>query len=364
MINNIKIFDQNMLLENPNMLWLLIVVLTHIIWYIFLRKGNSPSIKFSNLSLFESKKNLKEKLVYLPYMLRLIATSLIIFSICEPYIKKETIQYLENPEYEEVSEKDSINVIDIIIAMDISGSMLAKDLKPNRLNASKDIAIDFINQRMHDRIGLVIFSGEAFTQSPLTNDHLALINLFNKIEFGMINYGTAIGDGLGTALNRLKGSKTKSKIVILLTDGENTTGKISPLTAADIAASDSMNVKVYTIGVGTKGMAKTPVAYDREGRFIYEYRPVKIDENTLKMIAKITGGKYFRATDNESMKRIYDEINQLETTKIEDENDPNEKEIAYIEYKKVWKYHIYTFLSLILFTISFILNKIYFRRLI
>ena len=362
MINNIKIFNQDILFDQPNILWLLVIVLIHIIWYIFLRKGNSPSIKFSNLSLFESKKNLKEKLVYLPYILRLIATSLIIISISEPFIKEESIRYLDIEESQEISDKDSINVIDIMIALDVSGSMLAKDFKPNRLHASKDIAIDFINDRINDRIGIVVFAGEAFTQSPLTNDHLALINLFNKIEFGMINDGTAIGDAIANSVNRLKDEKIKTKIIILITDGENTAGSISPEMAADIAKNKS--IKIYTIGVGTKGMAKMPVAYDLNGKFIYDYMAVKIDEKSLKKIANVTGGKYFRATNNESMKRIYEEINQLETTKIEDENDSYNQDITYVEHKKVWQYHIYTFLALILFTVSFILNKIYFRRLI
>ncbi len=214
----------------------------------------------------------------------------------------------------EIRSKQEIKGIDIIIAMDISGSMLSQDLEPNRLYASKKIVIDFIKQRKNDRIGLVLFSGKSFTQCPLTTDYNHLINRFNDIKYGMIDDGrTAIGDGLGTALNRLKGSKTKSKIVILLTDGENTAGKISPLTAADIA--EKSGVRVYTIGIGTKGMAKTPVGMDLTGRFVYDYVEVKIDEQTLTEIANKTGGKYFRAKDNESLEGIYNTIDEIETSK-------------------------------------------------
>ena len=211
---------------------------------------------------------------------------------------------------------------------------------------------DFIKKRKDDRIGLVIFSGKSFTQCPLTTDKTSVINLFNDIEYGMIDDGrTAIGDGLGTALNRLKGSKTKSKIVILLTDGENTTGKISPLTAADIAASDSMNVKVYTIGVGTKGMAKSPVAIDFNGKFVYDYVEVKIDEQTLTEIANKTGGRYFRATNNESLKEIYNTIDELETSEIESIKFNTQTE----------EFYLFSLIALGLFLISFILKITYFK---
>ena len=215
--------------------------------------------------------------------------------------------------WEEVKTKG----IDIIIAMDVSGSMLAQDLKPDRLDASKEIAIDFIKGRKNDRIGLIVFSGQSFTQCPLTTDHSSVINLFDGIKYGMVDDGTAIGDGLGNAINRLKHSDARSKIVILLTDGENTSGKIAPMTAAQIAASDSIKIKLYTIGVGTKGMAKSPIAIDFNGKFIYDWVEVKIDEETLKNIAKKTGGRYFRATDNKCLKEIYKEIDKLETTEIE-----------------------------------------------
>ena len=213
----------------------------------------------------------------------------------------------------EISSHQEIKGIDIIIAMDISGSMLAQDLKPNRLDASKKIAIDFISKRKNDRIGLVVFSRESFTQCPLTTDYNTLINLFNDIEYGMVDDGTAIGDGLVNSINRLIDSDAKSKIVILLTDGENTKGMISPLTAADIA--EKYGIRVYTIGVGTKGIAKSPVAIDFNGKFLYDLVEVKIDEKTLKEIANKTGGEYFRATDNKSLKVIYNSIDKIETSK-------------------------------------------------
>lgn len=203
--------------------------------------------------------------------------------------------------------------IDIIIASDISGSMLAEDFKPNRLEAGKAIAIDFIKNRPDDRIGLVIFSGESFTQCPLTIDHDVLINLFADIKNGMIDDGTAIGMGLATAVNRLKESTAKSKVVILLTDGSNNMGSIPPLTAAEIAR--QFNVRVYTVGVGTHGVA--PYPFQTPAGIQYQNIPVDIDEGTLTRIADITGGKYFRATNNQTLKNIYEKIDKLEKAKID-----------------------------------------------
>lgn len=204
--------------------------------------------------------------------------------------------------------------IDIVIATDISGSMLARDFVPNRLEAGKQIAIDFIKDRPDDRIGLVVFSGESFTQCPLTIDHDVLVNLFQDIHNGMIDDGTAIGMGLATAVNRLKGSEAKSKVVILLTDGSNNAGSISPLTAAEIAR--QFNVRVYTVGVGTKGYAPYPVMTPF-GDVQYQRMKVDIDEPTLSKIASVTGGKYFRATDNRKLKDIYEQIDKMEKAKID-----------------------------------------------
>nr|WP_256484255.1 VWA domain-containing protein [Mucilaginibacter flavidus] len=203
--------------------------------------------------------------------------------------------------------------IDIVIASDISGSMLAEDFEPNRMEAGKNIAIDFIKNRPNDRIGLVIFSGESFTQCPLTIDHDVLINLFKDIKNGMIDDGTAIGMGLATAVNRLKESDAKSKVVILLTDGSNNTGSIPPITAAEIAK--QFNIRVYTVGLGTKGMAPYPVQTPMGIQ--YQRVPVDVDEVTLGKIADITGGKYFRATNNSTLKNIYEQIDKLEKAKID-----------------------------------------------
>ena len=199
-----------------------------------------------------------------------------------------------------------------MLSMDISGSMLAQDLKPNRLEAAKDVAASFINGRPNDNIGLVVFSAESFTQCPLTTDHAVLLNLFKDIQSGMIQDGTAIGLGLANAVSRIKDSQAKSKVIILLTDGSNNAGEIAPVTAAEIAK--TFGVRVYTIGVGTQGMA--PYPFQTAFGVQYQNIPVEIDEATLKQIAAITGGQYFRATDNASLKEIYAEIDQMEKTKI------------------------------------------------
>ena len=330
----------NISFENTELFFLLLFPIAHLIWFFFVNKNTNRVFSFSNTSFISSKKNIKEKLVNLPYILQLLCISFIIISLARPQTTNSW-------------EESKTQGIDIILALDISGSMLAKDLKPNRLEASKEIAIDFIKQRKNDRIGLVIFSGESFTQCPLTSDHNSLINLFQDIEYGMVEDGTAIGDGLGNSINRLIDSETKSKIIILLTDGENTKGKISPLTAAEIAASDSVGIKVYTIGVGTKGMAKSPVALDFNGNFIYDFVEVKIDEQSLTEIAKKTGGQYFRATDNLSLKEIYNTINKLETSELESIkfNTKNEE------------FYLFSWIALVLFLLSFLLQISYFRKI-
>ena len=329
----------NISFNNPELFFLLILPLMHALWHFFSKNNTENVLRFSNTTFFSSKKSIKERLIHLPYLLQILSICLIIISISRP----QTID----------SWKESITEgVDIIIAMDISTSMLAQDLKPNRLDASKEIAIDFISKRQNDRIGLVIFSGKSFTQCPLTTDITTLVNLFNDVEYGhkMIDDGrTAIGDGLGTALNRLKDSKTKNKIIILLTDGENTAGKISPLTAADIAASDT--IKVYTIGVGTKGVARSPTGIYPNGRFKYDYVEVKIDEKTLTEISNKTGGEYFRATDNESLEGIYNTIDDLETSEIESVKFNTETE----------EFYLFSLIALGLFLISFILKITYLK---
>jgi Ca-activated chloride channel family protein len=216
-----------------------------------------------------------------------------------------------------VSSKINSNKgIDIVMAIDVSASMLAKDLKPNRLEALKKVAIEFVNKRPNDRIGIVVYAGESFTQTPITSDERIVKNTIRKIQWGQLDGGTAIGMGLGSAVNRLKDSKAKSKVIILLTDGVNNTGFVDPKTATDLAK--ELGIKTYTIGIGTNGTAPFPVAKDMNGKLIFQNSKVEIDEELLKYIAKETGGKYFRATNNSKLKAIYDEINKLEKTEIEE----------------------------------------------
>lgn len=284
---------------NPGFFWLLLLVPIMIGWYVWKNRVLQGSLRISTMTGFMKVKSPYGILRHYGIVLRSLAMTILIVALARPQSA--------------LSWQDSTTEgIDIVIATDISGSMLSEDLKPNRLEAGKNIAMDFIKDRPDDRIGLVVFSGESFTQCPLTIDHDVLINLFKDINNGMIEDGTAIGMGLATAVNRLKGSEAKSKVVILLTDGSNTTGSIPPITAAEIAK--KMNVRVYTVGVGTKGTAPYPVQTPMGIQ--YQQVPVTIDEPTLSKIAEITGGKYFRATNNSALKAIYQQIDKLEKAKI------------------------------------------------
>jgi Ca-activated chloride channel homolog len=285
---------------NPGFFWLLLLVPLMIAWYMWRNKKLQGTMRISSVKAFMGvKKSGYDVLRHYSIALKSLALIAIIVGLARP---QSALSW----------QNTTTEGIDIVIATDISGSMLSEDLKPNRLEAGKNIAIDFIKDRPDDRIGLVVFSGESFTQCPLTIDHDVLINLFKGINNGMIEDGTAIGMGLATAVNRLKDSEAKSKVVILLTDGSNTGGSIPPVTAAEIAK--QMNVRVYTVGVGTKGYAPYPVK--TPFGIQYQQVPVTIDEGTLSSIAKITGGKYFRATNNDKLKEIYQQIDQLEKAKI------------------------------------------------
>jgi Ca-activated chloride channel family protein len=239
--------------------------------------------------------------------------------------------------------------IDIMIALDISSSMLAQDLRPNRLEASKNVAVEFVSGRETDRMGLVVYSGESFTQCPLTTDHAVLINLFKDIQSGMIEDGTAIGMGLANAVTRLKDSKAKSKVIILLTDGVNNRGAIAPLTAAEIAR--TFGIRVYTIGVGTQGMAPVPVQTPYGTRV--QNMKVEIDEETLMKIAEETDGRYFRATDNEKLRQIYQEIDKMEKSKI-DVKEYSKKEEEYMRFG---------ILATVLFMLEILLRYLFFRNI-
>ncbi|MEQ8623713.1 MAG: VWA domain-containing protein [Vicingaceae bacterium] len=287
---------------NPELFLLFALIPLLIVAYIFRLRKNKATVRISSFSFLpNTSSDFKVWGRHLPFALSLIALSFLFIAIARPQ---------SSLSWQDVTTEG----IDIIITMDISGSMLAEDLKPNRLEASKNVALEFISSRPNDRIGLVTFSGESFTQSPLTTDHAVLKNLFKDVKNGMIEDGTAIGLGLATAVNRLRDSDAKSKVVILLTDGFNTKGSVPPLTAAEIAR--EFGVRVYTIGLGTNGMAPYPFK-TRFGTTSYQNVEVKIDEPTMREIAKMTGGKYYRATNNRSLKAIYEEIDQLEKSKIE-----------------------------------------------
>jgi Ca-activated chloride channel family protein len=286
---------------SPGFFWLLLVIPAMVGWYTLRQKKLYGYLNLSTIKGFAVPvKSRLPKFRHLAIILRLLALIALIVALARP----QTSLSWQNT---------TTQGIDIVIASDISSSMLAEDFEPNRLEAGKNIAIDFIKNRPNDRIGLVIFSGESFTQCPLTIDHSVLVNLFADVKNGMINDGTAIGMGLATAVNRLKSSEAKSKVIILLTDGANNTGAIPPLTAAEIAR--QFNVRVYTVGLGTNGYAP----YPQQTAMGIQYQRVKvdIDEPTLTKIAGITGGKYFRATDNEALKNIYEQIDKLEKAKID-----------------------------------------------
>ncbi len=291
---------------NARVLWFLLAVPLLAIYFYFFQAKKNSTLKISTISTFNGlESGFLGKLSYIYTFLRLGALSLFIIALARPQLSSESDSFIEHHN----------EGIDIVMALDASGSMLAIDFKPDRFQAAKEVAKEFVSNRKNDRIGLVIFEGEAYTQCPLTSDKKIVNDLIDEAEQGVVTEGTAIGMGLATAVNRLRESKAKSKVVILLTDGVNNQGKIHPVTAAEIAK--QFNIRVYTIGVGTNGKAKSPVAIDPfSKRYIYDYVDVEIDEKTLKEISKMTGGQYFRATDNQKLKDIYKQIDQLEKDKI------------------------------------------------
>ncbi|OQY03869.1 MAG: aerotolerance regulator BatA [Bacteroidetes bacterium 4572_117] len=285
---------------NPEFLYGLVILIPMIIWYILKEENNYTSIQISTLRAFPVvPKTYKFYLRYVLFGFKIILIAVLIIILARPQTTNNW-------------EDTTTEGIDIVIALDISSSMLARDFRPNRLEASKDVAISFISGRENDRMGLVVFSGESFTQCPLTSNHKVVINLFKDIKQGMIEDGTAIGMGLANAVNRLKDSDAISKVIILLTDGVNNMGAIDPLTSAQLA--EKFGIRVYTVGVGKNGMAPYPV--QTMFGLQYQDREVKIDEKTLKEIAQLTDGKYFRATNNNKLKQIYVEIDKLEKSKV------------------------------------------------
>lgn len=289
-----------MVFADSEYLFLLLLLIPLIAGYVLSRKKSAASLQISDASVYAyAPRSYKNYLIHVPFALRMLALALVIIVLARP----QTTNSWQNSEVEG---------IDIMLAIDVSTSMLAEDLKPNRLEAAKQVAAEFINGRPNDNIGITLFAGESFTQCPLTVDHTVLLNLIKDVQCGLIEDGTAVGMGIANAVSRLKDSKAKSKVIIALTDGTNNRGDISPLTAAEIAK--SFDIRVYTIGVGTNGMA--PYPYQVAGTVQYVNLPVEIDEKTLSEIATTTQGNYFRATSNSKLEEVYQEIDKLEKTKL------------------------------------------------
>lgn len=325
---------------HPELLYLLAIVPIMIAWYIWGAKKTNNFFKVSSLNPFASYQDPIVMARHLPFIFRFLSIAFIVVALARPRTT------------EVGSRTVGAEGIDIVLAMDISGSMLAEDLKPNRLEASKKVAIDFVSDRTNDRVGLVVYSGESFTQCPLTTDHAVVKNLLSEVKMGMIeDRSTAIGMGLATSVNRLKDSKATSKVIILLTDGVNNSGFVDPKTAAEIAK--EFNIRTYTIGVGTEGMAPYPME-DMFGRTVYQDVEVKIDEKLMQEIADMTGGKYFRATNNKKLASIYSEIDLLEKTKLE--------ELNYYKYEE--KFFVFLLIASILFLLEWTMRYTIFRSLV
>lgn len=320
--------------ENPNMLWLALLVVPMVLYYLWLQRAGSATVKVSSTtSLSSAPRTLRYYARHLPLVLRCVVVMLVAVA-------------LARPQSTESMSKTTVDGVDIVLALDVSGTMLAADFEPNRLTVAKEVAAKFIADRPNDRIGLVIFAGESYTQSPITTDKAALHTLLQQVEFGIIDDGTAIGMGLATSINRLRESDAKSKVVILLTDGVNNTGQVAPLAAADIAA--EYGIKVYTVGVGKRGTAPYPVV-DMWGRTQYVQQRVEIDEQTLTDIAAKTGGEYFRATDERALYDIYERINQLEKSRVETDN--------YVKYNELFA--PYLLLALALLFVEFLVRRLW-----
>lgn len=295
----------------PAFFYGLILIPLMVAWYIWRgRKGTAPLTISGFENLDDRMGSSRIWMRHVMAFMRLVAVTLLIVVLARPQSSNQ---------WEQVTSEG----IDIVLCMDVSGSMQAMDFRPNRLEASKDVGIEFVNARANDRFGLVVFAGESFTQCPMTTDRAVVVNFLKDVDFGVIEDGTAIGMGLATAVNRVKDSKAKSKVIILLTDGVNNRGDVGPVTAAEIAA--DFGIRVYTIGVGSKGNAPIPVQ-DVFGRTVTRNMPVEIDEEVLKEIAQTTGGTYFRATDNNKLREIYQEIDQMEKTRLDVKQYSRKKE--------------------------------------
>tara|TARA_B100000809_G_scaffold35525_2_gene31237 strand:+ start:7215 stop:8219 length:1005 start_codon:yes stop_codon:yes gene_type:complete len=313
---------------NPQLFWLLLLLPLLLLWFFWKRKQQTAVLKISSLKGFDTSKNWLAKLRPLLFVLRLIALALIIVAMARPRTVDESTRI------------KTTKGIDIVIAIDVSASMLARDLKPNRLEALKTVASRFIQARPNDRLGLVEYAGESYTKTPLTSDKNIVLSSLKSIKYNTtITGGTAIGMGLATSVNRLKESRAKGKVIILLTDGVNNSGFIDPKIASELAV--EFGIKVYTIGIGSNGMALSPIGILPNGSFQYGNIQVEIDEDLLKQIAKTTGGKYFRATSNTKLAQIYEEINKLEKTEIE--------ETKYKSYEELFRPLVLAAFGLLLF---------------
>lgn len=325
-----------MTFHNPEILWLLLIVPLLVAYYLWVGRKEA-SLTVSALGRGRAPRTIRYWLRPLPFLLRLMALSALIVA-------------LARPQEEHTATETTVEGVDIVLAMDISGSMLAQDFQPNRIEASKSIASEFVADRQGDRLSIVAFAGESFTQCPLTSDRGAVQTALSRLKSGIIDDGTAIGNGLATAINRLRESSSKSKIVVLLTDGVNNSGEISPRMAAEIAR--DLNIKVYTIGVGRRGMAPTPVM-DPYGNVGLAMVQVEIDEESLREISKITGGRYFRAENAEALTNIYAEIDQMEKSKVEVTDYTTYEELFLVWL--VW--------GLVLLIAEIIVNRIVLNRL-
>lgn len=324
---------------NPRILWLLLLLVPLAAYYVYRAIQGGAAIKISSVEgLKGAPRTVRYYLRHVPFALRCAALTLIVIAMARP-------------QSAEHNSRTTAEGIDIVLAIDISGSMLARDFRPDRITAAKEVASSFIGDRYGDRIGLVVFAGEAYTQSPLTTDQSSLQTLLGRIRSGVIADGTAIGNGLATAINRLRESDAKSKVIILLTDGVNNRGEIAPLTAAQIAK--EFGIKIYTIGVGTEGEAPFPV-FDNNGRVVQTVKmKVEIDEPMLRKIASETGGEYFRATDRQTLQAIYDRINEMEKSRVE----INEYTTLHEEYLP------YLLAAIVLLVLEFITNRIILKRI-
>lgn len=332
---------KNITFANPEFFWLFLVLPLAIGWYFWKRNQQSATLKVSSVKGFKAAHSVLPKIKPLLFVLRMLALASLIVALARPQSTDVT------------NKSRTTRGIDIVMAIDVSGSMLAKDLKPNRMEALKRVAAEFVEQRPNDRIGLVVYAAEAYTKTPVTSDKAVVLEALDGVKYdNVLQDGTGIGVGLATAVNRLKDSKAKSKVIILLTDGVNNSGFIDPRMASEIAK--EFGIKVYTIGIGTNGMAEFPYAIAPNGQFLFRMMKVEIDEKLMKEIAMMTDGKYFRATSNKSLENIYSEINKLETTEVQEQRFYNYDE----------KYRSLALLALGFLVLELLLRKTIFRSFI